>query len=237
MMMAPSGHVVAGNPVAGHPVAPGHFITFEGGEGTGKSTQARRLAERLRARGIECVLTREPGGSPGAEAIRHVLLAGAAKPLGPVAEAMLFAAARADHVDTTIRPALARGAWVISDRFADSTRVYQGVLGNVDARLIRALERVAVGSTRPDLTIVIDLPAEEGLARAAARSGAGADRFESEDVSFHRNLRAAFLDLAEHEPERCVVIDGGADVGAVAELIWQAVAARLPVAAYAGSAA
>ncbi|MFK8251243.1 dTMP kinase [Ancylobacter terrae] len=209
---------------------PARFISFEGGEGAGKSTQARLLAERLRALGHEVVLTREPGGSPGAEAIRHVLLSGAAKPLGPMTEAILFAAARTDHVAATIRPALARGAWVITDRFADSTRVYQGVLGNVDAQLIRKLEQVAVGSTRPDLTLVIDLPAEEGLSRAAARSGGTADRFEGEGLAFHRTLRDAFRDLVEAEPDRCVLIDGGADVATVAAAIWHAVSSRLGVA-------
>jgi dTMP kinase len=203
------------------------FISFEGGEGAGKSTQVRRLGERLRSLGIEVVTTREPGGSPGAEAVRHVLLSGAAKPLGPVTEAMLFAAARADHVETTIRPALERGAFVICDRFIDSTRVYQGTLGNVDPRMIRALERVAVGATMPDLTIVLDLPAEEGLQRATARSGAGADRFESEDVTFHRHLRDAFRELAEREPERCVLIDASGDADGVADAVWRTVEARL----------
>lgn len=205
----------------------GRFITFEGGEGAGKSTQVRRLAERLAERGLDVVTTREPGGSPGAEIIRHVLLAGAAKPLGPLAEATLFAAARADHLDVTIRPALARGAWVICDRFADSTRAYQGAQGQVDAKLLEALEAATVGETRPDLTILLDLPAEEGLARAAARSGAGADRFESEDLTFHRNLRAAFRDIAAREPARCVVIDAGAPPERVAEAVWQAVSERL----------
>lgn len=215
---------------AAKPAAPtgrGRFISFEGGEGTGKSTQARLLAVRLGAAGIEVVTTREPGGSPGAEAVRHVLLSGAAKPLGPLTETMLFAAARADHVDATIRPALARGAFVICDRFIDSTRVYQGALGNVDPRLIRALERVAVGDTMPDLTIVLDLPAEEGLRRAAVRSGASADRFESEDVTFHRNLREAFRELVEREPERCVLVDAGGDADSVANKVWRLVEARL----------
>lgn len=205
----------------------GRFITFEGGEGAGKSTQVRRLLERLQALGIDAVATREPGGSTGAEIMRHLILSGAAKPLGPVAEATLFAAARADHLDATIRPALARGAWVVCDRFADSTRAYQGALGNVDPRLIAALEEVTVGETRPDLTLILDIPAEEGLARAAARSGTNADRFESEGLSFHRRLREAFRELAAREPGRCVLIDAGAEPDVVAEAVWSAVAERL----------
>src|SRR3982750_1351942 len=149
----------------------GKFITFEGGEGSGKPTQVAGLAQRLQKIGISVKVSREPGGSAGAEAIRHVLLSGAAKPLGPHAEAILFAAARADHLRETIRPALERGQWVISDRFADSTRVYQGVLGNVEARVIARLEKLTVGELIPDLTIILDLPAEEGLSRAAKRRG------------------------------------------------------------------
>lgn len=212
---------------AAKPVAPGRFITLEGGEGAGKSTQLRRLLARLQAAGIDAVGTREPGGSTGAEIMRHLILSGAAKPLGPLAEATLFAAARADHLDATIRPALARGAWVVCDRFADSTRVYQGALGNVDPRLIAALEEVTVGETRPDLTLILDLPAEEGLARAAARSGRDADRFESEGLSFHRALCEAFRALALSEPERCLLIDASGTAEAVEEAIWQAVSTRL----------
>ena len=164
----------------------GAFITLEGGEGAGKSTQVRMLAESLRLRGRECVTTREPGGSPGAEALRNILLSGAVAPLGPMAEAMLFAAARIDHLDHTIRPALERGAFVICDRFADSTRAYQGALGNIDPARIRALEEVTVGDTRPNLTLILDLPATTGLARAGARRGAEkADRFESQNLAFH----------------------------------------------------
>jgi len=212
----------------------GRFITFEGGEGTGKSTQARALADRLKSIGIGVVVTREPGGSPGAEAIRHVLLSGAAKPLGAYAEAILFAAARDDHVRLTIRPALDRGLWVISDRFADSTRIYQGSLSNVDGRLIQRLEEITVGDTRPDLTLILDLPAEIGLERAAKRRGAAeGDRFESETLEFHRKLREAYLELAEHEPERCAVIDASADARQVTDAIWRLVAARLHPAAQA----
>lgn len=202
----------------------GHFITFEGGEGAGKSTQAAMLADRLKAFGINVHLTREPGGSPGAEAIRHVLLSGAAKALGAEAEAMLFAAAREDHVINTIAPALARGQWVISDRFADSTRVYQGALGQVDARMIRRLEKLTIGDTRPELTIILDLPSEEGLARAGARRGkTKPDRFESETLEFHQKLRDAYRQLSAEEPERCVLIDASAPRDAVSKAIWDVV--------------
>jgi dTMP kinase len=201
----------------------GRFITFEGGEGTGKSTQAALLADRLKTHGLGVVLTREPGGSPGAEVIRHVLLSGAAKPFGAHAEAILFAAARDDHVRQVIQPALESGHWVICDRFADSTRIYQGSLGNVDARLIRGLERISVGDTKPDLTFILDLPAEVGLDRAARRSGEGADRFESEALEFHKKLREAYRELAEREPERCVMIDADPGAKEVSEAIWAAV--------------
>jgi dTMP kinase len=206
----------------------GKFITFEGGEGSGKSTQAARLANKLKSLGLGVVVSREPGGSAGAEAIRHVLLSGAAKPLGPHAEAILFAAARADHLRQTIGPALERGQWVISDRFADSTRVYQGVLGNVDARLIGRLEKITVGELAPDLTIVLDIAPEIGLKRAGERRGnAAVDRFEAEAFEFHKKLREAYLELAEREPQRCVVVDAGADPATVAEFVWAAVNTRL----------
>jgi dTMP kinase len=206
----------------------GKFITFEGGEGSGKSTQVARLAAKLKPSGLSVVVSREPGGSAGAEAIRHVLLSGAAKPLGPHAEAILFAAARADHLRQTIRPALERGQWVISDRFADSTRVYQGVLGNVDARLIARLEKITVGELTPDLTIILDIAPEIGLKRAHERRGdAAVDRFEGEAFEFHKKLREAYLELAEREPERCVVIDASAEPGTVAERVWSSVYTRL----------
>jgi dTMP kinase len=206
----------------------GCFITFEGGEGTGKSTQAAMLAQRLRSLGIDAVLTREPGGSPGAEIIRHVILSGAAKPLGAEGEALLFAAARDDHVQMTIRPALERGAWVLCDRFADSTRVYQGIAGQVDERLIQALERITIGDLKPDLTFVLDVPADIGLARASKRRGKGiADRFEGEALEFHEKLRAAYRELAVREAERCVLIDVTAPLEKVAEQIWKVVDIRL----------
>jgi dTMP kinase len=206
----------------------GRFITFEGGEGTGKSTQAALLAQRLRSMGVGVVLTREPGGSPGAEIIRHVLLSGAAKSLGPDGEAILFAAARDDHVRSTIEPALSRGRWVVSDRFADSTNVYQGTLGHVDPLLLRGLHRVTVGKLKPDLTFILDVPAEVGLERATKRRGeAGADRFEGEALEFHERLRDAYLHLAAGEPDRCVLIDARDPQAAVATRIWDTVAKRL----------
>lgn len=206
----------------------GRFITFEGGEGAGKSTHTKLLAEHLTSLGIEVVLTREPGGSPGAEIIRHVILSGAAKPLGAEAETMLFASARDDHLKTTIRPALERGAWVICDRFADSTRVYQGIVGSVDPRLIGELERITVGDTMPDLTFVLDVPAEVGMARASKRRGAEeADRFESEALDFHEKLRAGFRTLAKSEPKRCVLVDVTAPHADVAARIWSVVQKKL----------
>jgi len=211
----------------------GKFITFEGGEGTGKSTQATVLAQRLESYGLAVRLTREPGGSPGAEIIRHILLTGAAKPLGADVEAMLFAAARDDHVRCTILPALRSGKWVVCDRFADSTRVYQGILGQVDQKLINVLERVSVGELSPDLTVILDVQVQIGLERARQRRGsAQADRFEGEGVEFHQKLRDAYLDIAAHEPDRCVVIDTTASKDIVADAIWQAVESRLqPLAA------
>jgi dTMP kinase len=206
----------------------GQFITFEGGEGAGKSTQAALLGERLRKLGIGVELTREPGGSPGAEIIRYVLLSGAAKPLGPEIETVLFAAARDEHLNSRIRPALARGRWVICDRFADSTRVYQGALGHVDPRIIRALERLTVGRTKPSLTFVLDLPPELGLRRANKRRGhAEADRFEQENLAFHQKLRDAYRQIAIEEPERCVLIDATEEPDFIADQIWRAVEERL----------
>jgi dTMP kinase len=206
----------------------GRFITFEGGEGAGKSTHAAMLAQRLRALGIGVVLTREPGGSPGAEIIRHVLLSGAAKPLGPHAEAILFAAARDDHIRNTIAPALTRGRWVICDRFTDSTRVYQGMLGGVDDALLRGLERVTVGDLKPDLTFILDVPSDVGMSRADKRRGnAEADRFEAEGASFHEKLRDAFRLLAVLEPNRCVLIDASGMRPAVSDQIWKVVSDRL----------
>ncbi len=208
----------------------GHFITFEGGEGAGKTTQIARLAQRLRENGLSVVTTREPGGSPGAEAIRHVLLSGAAEQLGPEAEAMLFAAARADHVDSLIRPALQRNDWVLCDRFIDSTRVYQGLTGAVPARIIVALEAISVGDCKPDLTLLLDIPADIGLYRAAQRRGdAAVDRFEKDGSEIQERRREGFLALARGEPSRFAVIDAAQDTETVAEAIWYAVRTRLGI--------
>lgn len=206
-------------------MARGLFITFEGGEGAGKSTQIATLAAALREIGHDVVLTREPGGSPGAEAVRHVLLSGAAEPFGPGMEAVLFAAARSDHVEQVIRPAVERGAIVLCDRFLDSSRVYQGVTGDLDPGFMRALEKVAINGMRPDLTIILDLDPEEGLRRAAARRGAEetADRFEKETLDIHRRRRQAFLDIARAEPDRCVVVDASQPSDNVAEGVAEAV--------------
>lgn len=202
----------------------GFFITFEGGEGAGKSTQIRLLAEHLRADGHEVVETREPGGSPGAEAVRHVILSGAAEPFGPTLEAILFAAARLDHLEQIIRPAIARGAVVLCDRFVDSSRVYQGVTGGIDNEFMTALERVTVAGTMPDLTLILDLEAEEGLRRATERRGeAVADRFEKEMLEIHRQRRDAFLDIAARDPERCVVVESSAPPDDVARQVSEAV--------------
>ena len=204
----------------------GKFITFEGVEGAGKSTQMRFLASYLRNAGFDVIVTREPGGTPMAEAIREVILSGAVKDLGPESEAVLFAAARADHVDRVIRPALQRGGWVLCDRFTDSTWVYQGTADGAEPALIRALERVAGGDTRPDLTFVLDLPAHVGMARTEAREEAP-DRFEAEEASRHELRRKAYLDIARGEPERCVVIDAQRPPEDVAEAIRRLVDVRL----------
>ena len=209
----------------------GYFVSFEGGEGAGKSTQIGRLARRLEERGADVVVTREPGGSPRAERIRQAVLDGAGRALGPFAEALMFSAARIDHLRTVIHPALARGAVVLSDRFADSTRVYQGALGNLDPALLERLEAVVVEGTRPDLTFVLDVPVEIGLRRAAQRRrarGEAADRFEAEAWGYHNALRLAFRQLAEDEPARCVLMDGEADPDAIERRIWTIVEERFP---------
>lgn len=207
----------------------GRFITLEGGEGVGKSTQLARLMERLGAAGIPAIATREPGGTPLAERYRTALLGGAIAPFGPAAEALVFCAARIDHLDAVIAPALARGTTVVCDRFMDSTRAYQGALGQLETPLIDALERTVVGARRPDLTLILDLPSDLALARAAARRGAGqgGDRFEREEIGFHDGLRRAFLAIAAAEPARCRLINAAGDADAVAASVWRVVAGTL----------
>lgn len=214
----------------------GFFVTFEGGEGAGKSTQIRLLAAALRSDGHDVLLTREPGGSPGAEAVRHVLLSGAAEPFGPGLEALLFAAARSDHVEQVIRPAVEAGRIVLCDRFMDSSRVYQGVTGGLNPDFMAALERTTVNGMVPDLTIILDIDPEEGLRRASARreDGEGADRFEKEQMEIHQRRREAFLAIAEAEPDRCVVIDAAAPEGQAASDILKIVRAAIGAIARAG---
>jgi dTMP kinase len=191
------------------------FITLEGGEGAGKSTQVKRLAAWLEARGIRTLTTREPGGAPGAEAIRNLLVNGDTGQWEPVTEAMLHYAARRDHLARTVWPAMEQGTWVISDRFADSTAIYQGAGQGVPQDILAALHRVAAGDFHPDLTLILDVPVETGLARAAARRGVGGDRYERMGTAFHERLRAGFRALAGREPERCVLIDAAQPVDGV----------------------
>lgn len=208
----------------------GKFITFEGGEGAGKSTQARLLAERLRASGHTVIETREPGGTERGEKIRDFVLSGKARKYGSMGEAVLFSAARDDHVKEVISPALKRGYWVLCDRFSDSTAAYQGAAGGVKPAFIRALERVAVGNIMPSLTFLLDLPVEAGLKRAADRNGGGEqepDRFEGMERRFHAALRDCFLAIAAATPERSVVIDAQQAESAVAEAVWEIVVERL----------
>jgi len=211
-------------------VTRGRFITFEGGEGAGKSTQVRRLVARLQAAGHDVVATREPGGSPGAEAIRNLVLKGDADRWSPATETLLMYGARRDHIERTILPALARGAWVVCDRFADSTRAYQGGAGGVDPAFITALETFVLADVRPDLTLVFDLPVDVGLARAEAfakADGHAETRFESKGVAFHERLRAAFRAIAAAEPDRCTLIDAAQGMDEVEGQVWRAVEGRL----------
>ncbi len=211
----------------------GAFITMEGGEGGGKSTQARALVARLRECGVAALATREPGGSDVAERIRTALLGGRFERFGIRAEALLFAAARIDHLDRTIAPALRRGDWVVCDRFHDSTRAYQGVHGGIGARFLDELERVSLAGLCPNLTLILDVPAEVGLARADRRrraaEGGAADRFERQSLAFHQSLRDVFLAIAAREPQRCVVVDATQPPADVEQAIWDAVSHRLPL--------
>jgi len=214
-------------------MASGKFITFEGGEGSGKSTQARLLWDRLKARGIDALLTREPGGSPFAERVRALLLDPTTPSHAVLSEALLFYAARADHLDKAIRPALAAGRWIICDRFCDSTRVYQGAAGGLRTETLDALERLVVVPTRPHLTFILDLPPLEGLARARARGklaggvGAPADPFEGRDPSFHEHLRKGYAAIAKAEPLRCTLVDAAKPTDVIAAEIWTLVEQRL----------
>jgi len=207
-------------------MADGRFITIEGGEGAGKSTQIRLLADWLRVRGIAVLATREPGGSPGAEAIRKLLVEGSADKWDGMTEALLHFAARRDHLRRTVWPALERGDWVISDRFADSTKAYQGYGHGLPLPTIDHLYEIAVGDFRPHLTVILDLPVDVGLSRAARRSGAET-RYESMDIEFHRRLREGFLAIAQAEPQRCIVVDASGTLEAVQVAVRMAVIQRL----------
>lgn len=206
----------------------GRFITLEGGEGAGKSTQAKRLAAALRQAGIDVLETREPGGSPGAEEIRRLLTTGEANRWSPMAETLLHFAARADHLRRTIRPALMAGRWVCCDRFADSTMAYQGYGHGVDRGFIATLAGAVLQDLRPDLTLVFDLPVEQGLARAARRAGQE-DRYEKMDRAFHESLHRGFLAIAASDPQRCMVIDASGDEEATWAQVHAALKSRLAV--------
>ncbi len=204
----------------------GVFISFEGGDGAGKSTQISILGERLRAAGREVVETREPGGSDGGEAIRALIVKGAKDRWSSLTEALLMYAARRDHLERTILPALGRGAVVISDRFADSSMAYQGVAGAAGVEKLKALHALVVGDHDPDLTIILDAPAEDGLRRADVSKGE--TRFEEKGAEFQRQVRLAYLDIAKAAPGRCVVVDARGSVETVAARIAEAVKHRLP---------
>ncbi|MGE0765423.1 MAG: dTMP kinase [Hyphomicrobiaceae bacterium] len=206
----------------------GKFITFEGGEGSGKSTQARLLADAVRRSGQAVVETREPGGSPFAERLRSFILDPSLPPHVPLAEALLFYAARADHISAVIQPAIERGQWVICDRFSDSTRVYQGAAGSLPSSSIETLEALVVGGLPPDLSIVLDVPVDVGLARARARSGV-TDGYEARGADYHRRLRTGFVELARDHPDRVALVDGTGDVGTIAIEVRRVVACRLGI--------
>lgn len=210
-------------------VARGRFITLEGGEGAGKSTQIRLLADALRGIGIDVVTTREPGGSPGAEAVRDLLVNGDPGRWLPISEAMLLSAARHDHVMRTIRPALDAGQWVLCDRFADSTMAYQGFGHGLDRAMLTVLRDIAVAGTMPDLTLILDIDPAQGLARAAARRG-GEDRYERMQVAFHERLRNGYQAIAKAEPERCALIDASVGIDDIQAAIRATVTDRLGVA-------
>ncbi|MBI3676184.1 MAG: dTMP kinase [Proteobacteria bacterium] len=204
------------------------FITLEGGEGAGKSTQLRLLVAALQAKSIACVQTREPGGSPGGEEIRELLVKGEPGRWDALTEALLMFAARTDHVARTIKPALDAGKWVVCDRFTDSTYAYQGAGRGLGKERIAAMEAATLGGLKPDLTLVLDLPAEMGLKRTLSRPGSDT-RFEKFDLGFHEKLRTAFLEIAKREPSRCIVVDTARDVETVAADIWRIVSSRFGI--------
>lgn len=211
----------------------GRFLTFEGGEGVGKSTQVKRLLANLNRVGITSVRTREPGGTPKAEAIRSFILQGRSEAWGPGAEAILFAAARLDHVNELVATNLKSGRWVISDRFHDSTRAYQGLTGGVDDNLIAALEELALNGHQPEMTIILDMDPDKAFERVAQRAiddgiPAATDRFEKEDLDWHRNLRQGFLQIAEKNPKRCIVLSADQPETDLSQAIWEAVCAKFP---------
>lgn len=222
------------------PAMPARFITFEGGEGVGKSTQVKRLLDNLERHKVRAVRTREPGGTPKAEAIRSFILQGRSESWGAGGEAVLFAAARLDHVNQLIAPNLRNGTWVLSDRFSDSTRAYQGLTGGVDDKLIGALETLAHNGNNPDLTVILDMDPEAAFERVAAREieeglAHTGDRFEKEELDWHRRLRASFLAIAEANPNRCTVISAEQSEDALEEAIWQVVSTRFPELGSAGA--
>lgn len=206
----------------------GRFITLEGGEGVGKSTLAATLVSRLSDRGLKIVRTREPGGSPGAEALRKLILTPPPEfdQWGPLTEALMFYAARRDHLDKLIKPALDAGAWVICDRFSDSTRAYQAAAGGAVREEIETLERICVGASGPDLTLVLDLPLSEARARMATRATKD-DAIESRGLEYHQRVRQAFLDIARANPQRCAVLDASLAPEALADAAMKIVDQRL----------
>lgn len=206
----------------------GLFITFEGGEGSGKSTQIKRLAERLTQEGRDVLITREPGGTPEAEAVRALLVSGDVARWTAKSEALLNYAAREQHLEQVIRPALAQGRTVLCDRFMDSTRAYQGYAGGCEASFIDALEKAVVGETAPTLTLIFDLDPATGLARAKARGDAiSEDRYERKGLTFHTKLREGFLDILRRNPKRCRLIDAAQDIDAVTDDVWSIVSGEL----------
>lgn len=213
----------------------GRFITFEGGEGSGKSTQIHKLADRLRDEGMDVLTTREPGGSEGAESIRKLLVEGDPSRWVPMSEMLLLLAGRLDHVERTIRPALANGTWVLSDRFSDSSRAYQGIAGGVGDAIVQQLHQMVMPGFKPDMTLILDLPVEVGLARAGARNqdtgkeGVAEDRFERKGTDFHEALRAAYWHIAREDPKRCALINADCEIEALSDLVWQKVSDRLKV--------